>query len=140
MYYFIYREGLFQVLSATLLFYNRKCGMRTSGALFIFWLLLILAGLPQLRTEITNYKTSSDSNTQFTFGSYVIYYLLLFTMFILNCFADFPPKDTPYRYDKVCTWKVEYAIRNIEIFVGWVVFNVKEIVFFNVSSFLHWVK
>ncbi|CAH2076223.1 unnamed protein product, partial [Iphiclides podalirius] len=88
-------------LSATLLYYNRKYGMRASGVLFFFWLLLILAGLPQLRTEVmAHYKLADDENVQYNFVSYMIYYPMILLMFVLNCFADLPPKDTPYKYEK----------------------------------------
>ncbi|XP_075974899.1 multidrug resistance-associated protein 1-like isoform X2 [Anticarsia gemmatalis] len=88
------------VLSATLLCYNKKYGLRTSGVLFMFWLLLILAGLPQLRTEMMNYNTVDDVNVRYNFASYIVYYSLIILMFILNCFADLPPRDTPYVYDQ----------------------------------------
>ncbi|XP_026315311.1 multidrug resistance-associated protein 1-like isoform X2 [Hyposmocoma kahamanoa] len=88
-------------LSATLLYYNRRYGMRASGVLFFFWLLLVLAGLPQLRTEIRAYSDAADDgNVQYSFVSYILYYPLIFLMFILNCFADLPPKDTPYKFGK----------------------------------------
>ncbi|CAG9578808.1 unnamed protein product [Danaus chrysippus] len=88
-------------LSATLLYYNRKYGMRASGVLFFFWLFLILAGLPQLRSEIMmHYELTEDENVQYNFVSYMIYYPLIILMFILNCFADLPPKESPYKYNK----------------------------------------
>ncbi|XP_059046550.1 multidrug resistance-associated protein 1 isoform X2 [Achroia grisella] len=88
-------------LSATLLYYNRKFGMRASGVLFFFWLLLILAGLPQLRSEIMrHYLMEDDETVKYNFVSYMVYYPLIVLMFILNCFADLPPKDTPYKYEK----------------------------------------
>ncbi|XP_069356357.1 multidrug resistance-associated protein 1 isoform X3 [Maniola hyperantus] len=89
------------ILSATLLYYNRKYGMRASGVLFFFWLLLIFAGLPQLRSEvIAHYTLKDDENVQYNFVSYMIYYSLILLMFILNCFADLPPRDTPYKFEK----------------------------------------
>ncbi|XP_072938928.1 multidrug resistance-associated protein 1 isoform X2 [Epargyreus clarus] len=88
-------------LSATLLYYNRKYGMRASGVLFFFWLLLILAGIPQLRSEIVkHYDLADDENVQYNFVSYTIYYPMIILMFVLNCFADLPPKDTPYKFEK----------------------------------------
>ncbi|XP_075974894.1 multidrug-Resistance like Protein 1 isoform X3 [Anticarsia gemmatalis] len=88
-------------LSATLLYYNRKYGMRASGVLFFFWLLLILAGLPQMRTQIaSHYYSDEDENVKYNFVSYMVYYPLIVIMFLLNCFADLPPKDTPYKYEK----------------------------------------
>ncbi|XP_035434176.2 multidrug resistance-associated protein 1 [Spodoptera frugiperda] len=88
------------MLCITIICYNRKYGVMTSGVLFIFWLLLILAGLPQLRTEIVNYDPNSSGYARYTFASYIVYYTLVIIMFILSCFADLPPKDSPYTYDK----------------------------------------
>ncbi|KAJ8721589.1 hypothetical protein PYW07_002364 [Mythimna separata] len=89
------------MLSVTLLCYNRKYGIKTSGVLFSFWLLLILAGLPQLRFEIVHYSTNVDAYARYSFGSYILYYTLTVIMFVLNCFADMPPQDTPYTYPEV---------------------------------------
>ncbi|XP_041981791.1 multidrug resistance-associated protein 1 isoform X4 [Aricia agestis] len=89
------------ILSATLLFYNRKYGMRASGVLFFFWLLLAIAGIPQLRTEIREHsRRADDENVQYNFVSYMIYYPVVLLMFVLNCFADLPARDTPYKYEK----------------------------------------
>lgn len=89
------------MLSVTLLCYNRKYGIMTSGVLFLFWLLLILAGLPQLRSEIVHYSSNTDAYARYSFGSYILYYTLTVIMFVLNCFADLPPRDTPYDYKEV---------------------------------------
>lgn len=94
----------FQALSATLLYYNRKFGLRASGVLFFFWFFLIIAGLSQLRSEIVDHANlPDDKNVQYSFVSYMVYYPLIVLMFVLNCFADLPPRDTPYKYEKV-TW------------------------------------
>ncbi|XP_047989436.1 multidrug resistance-associated protein 1 isoform X3 [Leguminivora glycinivorella] len=88
-------------LSATLLYYNRKYGMRASGVLFFFWLFLVIAGIPQLRSEIILHNQKrDDENVQYAFVSYCLYYSLAVVMFLLNCFADLPPRDTPYKYEK----------------------------------------
>ncbi|XP_063535449.1 multidrug resistance-associated protein 1 [Cydia strobilella] len=88
-------------LSATLLYYNRKYGMRASGVLFFFWLFLAIAGIPQLRSEIfLHNQKRDDENVQYAFVSYCLYYILAVVMFILNCFADLAPRDTPYKYEK----------------------------------------
>ncbi|CAB3223734.1 unnamed protein product [Arctia plantaginis] len=88
------------VLSATLMYYNRKCGIRTSGVQFMFWMLLIVMGWPQLRTETINYYVNDSAYVRYNLASYVLYYLLVIIMFMLNCVADLPPKDTPYTYDE----------------------------------------
>ncbi|KOB77962.1 ATP-binding cassette sub-family C member 1 [Operophtera brumata] len=88
-------------LSATLLFYNRKFGLRASGVLFFFWFFLIIAGLSQLRTEIVKHANlPDDENVRYSFVSYMVYYPLIILMFVLNCFADLPPRDTPYKHEK----------------------------------------
>ncbi|XP_026732665.1 multidrug resistance-associated protein 1-like isoform X2 [Trichoplusia ni] len=89
------------ILSATLVYYNRKYGIQTSGVLFIFWFLLILAGLPELRSNIVNYNTSDDVYVRYNIFSYIVYYTLNIIMFVLNCFADLPPRNTPYIYGEV---------------------------------------
>lgn len=79
--------------------------MRASGVLFFFWLLLVLAGVPQLRTEIrAHYNAADDENVQYYFVSYMIYFPLIVLMFLLNCFADLPPRDSPYKFEKVMTF------------------------------------
>lgn len=83
------------------MYYNRKCGIRTSGVQFIFWMLLIVMGWPQLRTETINYYITNDAYTRYNLASYVLYYLLVVIMFVLNCVADLPPQNTPYTYDEV---------------------------------------
>ncbi|CAB3223722.1 unnamed protein product [Arctia plantaginis] len=88
-------------LSATLLYYNRKYGMRASGVLFFFWLIIVFAGLPQLRTQIvSHYNSDENENVKYNFVSYMMYYVLVLIMFVLNCFADLPPKNSPYKYEK----------------------------------------
>lgn len=100
-------DTFFQGLSATLLYYNRKFGLRASGVLFFFWLFLILAGLAQLRAEIIKHNNlSEDENVRYHFVSYMVYYALVVIMFLLNCFADLPAKDTPYKYEKVIMYTV----------------------------------
>lgn len=76
--------------------------MRASGVLFFFWLLLILAGLPQFRSEIINHQQlTEDENVQYNFVSYMIYFPLILLIFVFNCFADLPPNDSPYKFEKV---------------------------------------
>ncbi|XP_048480556.1 multidrug resistance-associated protein 1 isoform X3 [Plutella xylostella] len=90
-------------LSATILHYNRKHGMRASGVLFFFWLLATLAALPQLRSEILLHNgKEEDENIRYNFISYMIYFPLVVLMFVLNCFADLPASPTKFDNLRMC--------------------------------------
>ncbi|KAL1498078.1 hypothetical protein ABEB36_008934 [Hypothenemus hampei] len=84
------------LLSGLLLYYNKKHGHRTSGLLFLFWLLLSICGAPQFRTELRTSHKEDVSNTYHQYISYLIYYPLVLLIFLLNCFADQPPRFTKY--------------------------------------------
>ncbi|XP_045474208.1 multidrug resistance-associated protein 1 isoform X6 [Harmonia axyridis] len=91
-------------LSALLLLYNRKYGLRTSGLQFLFWLLLVVCGAFQLRTEI---RVASDRDgyliSYHEYIIYIVYYAVVLVIFILNCFVDQPPRVTKYpRSKKPC--------------------------------------
>ncbi|XP_018335867.1 multidrug resistance-associated protein 1 isoform X1 [Agrilus planipennis] len=83
------------ILSAILVYYNKKHGLRASGLLFLFWFFLLLCGIPQFRTEIREFK-SEHSDTNYVNISYLIYFCLVIIMFLLNCFADKEPRKTKY--------------------------------------------
>ncbi|KAF5303469.1 hypothetical protein FQA39_LY09932 [Lamprigera yunnana] len=76
-------------LSALLLHFNRKHGIRTSGVQFIFWLLTVLCGAPQFRTEIMDLHTNSLDYFHRYMG-YLICYPLQIVLLFLHCFADKP--------------------------------------------------
>lgn len=78
-----------------LLIYNIKNGLRTSGLQFIFWLLCVLCGAPQIRTEIREAQENYPSPL-FPYISYLIYYFLSVIMLFLNCWADKKPKISLY--------------------------------------------
>lgn len=67
-----------------------------SGLLFIFWLILVVFAIPQFRSEIQRYDSEKlNSWTEYQFTSYIIYFILICVMFLLNCFADkFPENST----------------------------------------------
>ncbi|XP_043498528.1 multidrug resistance-associated protein 1 isoform X2 [Polistes fuscatus] len=81
------------VLAGTLLFYNKKYGMRTSGLLFLFWFFLVLCGIVQFRSLLIQY---SNEELTYLFVSYMIYYSLITLMFLLNFFVDAEPKYSEY--------------------------------------------
>ncbi|CAH1122634.1 unnamed protein product [Ceutorhynchus assimilis] len=83
-------------LTAVLIHYNKKYGIRTSGLLFLFWFLLSLFGAAQFRTEIRAVQRDGVPDSYYQYVSYLIYYPLVLLMFLLNCFADQPPQVTRY--------------------------------------------
>nr|CAD7198501.1 unnamed protein product [Timema douglasi] len=87
-------------LSVALILFNKKRGLRTSGVLFMFWLLLAVCGTVQFRSEIR--KIFFDTSTQpvYPIVSYVLYYIITISLLILNCFADEAPTISEYPLTK----------------------------------------
>ncbi|XP_043683571.1 multidrug resistance-associated protein 1 isoform X5 [Vespula pensylvanica] len=81
------------MLAGVLLFYNKKYGMRTSGLLFFFWFLLVLCGIVQFRSLL---RQNSNEEPTYLFVSYMIYYSLVISMFLLNFIVDAEPKYSEY--------------------------------------------
>lgn len=84
------------VATIYLVIFHRKQGLRTSGSLFSLWTILIIFGIPQLRSVLRSfyYRSVNDSSGQFLLWNnyesvnYLIYYGLVVINFLLNCFAD----------------------------------------------------
>lgn len=70
-------------------------GHRSSGILFIFWLILLIFATPQLRSEIRN-SDKMSTWMEFQFFYYVTYFTLITIMLFLNCFADKAPRISTY--------------------------------------------
>lgn len=91
----------FQILSLGLLHYNQRNGLRISGVQFLFWLLLVICGTPQLRTQILDRQEREaysmlDKNDEYHFTSYLIFFVMSAIMWFLNWFADSAPQYTKY--------------------------------------------
>ncbi|KRT79870.1 ABC transporter ATP-binding protein [Oryctes borbonicus] len=83
-------------LAVSLVYYNRRNGLVTSGLLFQFWLLCAIFGAPQFRTEIREAQIATPE-PYYDYISYIIYYPIVLLMLFLNCFADKPPTISKYR-------------------------------------------
>ncbi|KAG8247924.1 Canalicular multispecific organic anion transporter 1 [Homalodisca vitripennis] len=91
------------MLAAVLLMLDKVRGLHTSGVLFVFWLLLGIAGAAQFRTEILRDSTTESEEENFKYILYMIYYPIVLLMLVLNLFADPPPRSTDYpKYQKLC--------------------------------------
>ncbi|XP_065205463.1 multidrug resistance-associated protein 1-like [Planococcus citri] len=88
------------ILFFALTFANVKSGRRSSPALFFFSLLLVIFGAPQCRTEFRLKWSTEEKPEIMEFVSYVIYYISIVVVFVLNCFADSRPRILSYPFDK----------------------------------------
>lgn len=93
-------------LSATLLVFNRKYGLRTSGLQFLFWFFLCIFGIPQLRYQIRERIFRQDTGglnrfDEYNFTSYIIFFGLSVAIWFVNCFADKEPLQTKYPKSEV---------------------------------------
>lgn len=85
-----------------LLQYNRKYGVRISGVQFIFWFLLVVCGIPHLRTLIQSIQTRDDLVPYYSI-SYIIFFVISTIIWLLNWFADAAPSTTKYAKSDVST-------------------------------------
>ncbi|XP_071454824.1 multidrug resistance-associated protein 1 isoform X2 [Hetaerina americana] len=86
--------------AGVLLLFNLKKGLRSSGLLFLFWLLFCLCEAVQYRTQIMDATYDESYASSFSFVLFMIYYPLLVAMLFLNCFADAPPNFLHYPPEK----------------------------------------
>ncbi|CAK9795197.1 Multidrug resistance-associated protein 1 [Anthophora quadrimaculata] len=88
-------------LAFTLVMYNRKHGIQTSGLLFLFWFFFAICGVIQYRRSLREY-INGDGVT-YSFVSYMIYYPTVVLLFLLNFLVDAEPKYSEYpRVEKPC--------------------------------------
>lgn len=83
-------------------FLHKRKGHITSGLLFIFWTMLVVFAMPQLRWEIQNYfgAVNVTSWEEFQYSLYIAYFTFIAFMLFLNCFADKQPRYTTYDKSK----------------------------------------
>ncbi|XP_076174831.1 multidrug-Resistance like Protein 1 isoform X2 [Ptiloglossa arizonensis] len=82
------------ILVSTLVVYNKKRGMQTSGLLFLFWFLLVICGIVQCRSLLRLYI--NGEGVTYSFVSYMIYYIVVIQLFLLNFLVDAEPKYSEY--------------------------------------------
>ncbi|KAL6447242.1 hypothetical protein ACFW04_001485 [Cataglyphis niger] len=82
------------ILASTLMIYNRKRGMRTSGLLFLFWFFLALCGCVQYRDSIN--ELIEGEHPSYLSVCYMIYYPIVVILFVLNFLVDAEPKFSEY--------------------------------------------
>lgn len=81
-------------LVGALVYLNKIRGQVCSGLLFLFWTLLAIAAIPQMRTEaIAIGRAEETENEWITYQrtSFIIFFCLSWLMFLVSCFADKAP-------------------------------------------------
>ncbi|XP_018907576.2 multidrug resistance-associated protein 1 isoform X5 [Bemisia tabaci] len=84
------------IMAGIFVYANKTRGMRTSGFLFLLWLSLAICGVAQYRTLLRLALNKELMNPVYPFVSYMVYYPIVLALFILNFFADVPPKSFDY--------------------------------------------
>ncbi|KAK4875040.1 hypothetical protein RN001_011462 [Aquatica leii] len=82
------------VLAGIFVICNRKYGIRTSGVQFLFWLLSVICGAPQFRSQIIDLVESLKNFDNYV--GYLLGYVLQVILLVLYCFADKPAGYTGY--------------------------------------------
>ncbi|XP_063585006.1 multidrug resistance-associated protein 1-like isoform X1 [Penaeus indicus] len=82
---------------------EKKRGIQSSGYLFLFWMLLLIFGIPEYYMYFLNLSDEGVDTDQFTFATYMVYFPLVIIMLLLNSFADATPKYINFpRGEKPC--------------------------------------
>lgn len=87
------------------MYFNKVYGVRTSGLLFLFWLLMFLCGIPRVRTETFAREdvVEEENKIFYQFVSFIIFFSLTCVMLLLNCFADVEPRVSKFeKQEKPC--------------------------------------
>lgn len=90
------------IFAGALVYLNKHYGMRTSGLLFLFWLLLTISSIPRVRTEIRQHEARELSHAwkEYQFISFMIYFAITCVLFLLNFFVDKAPRVSKYEITK----------------------------------------
>uniref|UniRef100_A0A4W3JBM4 ATP-binding cassette, sub-family C (CFTR/MRP), member 3 n=1 Tax=Callorhinchus milii TaxID=7868 RepID=A0A4W3JBM4_CALMI len=79
--------GVTMLLAVGLIQYERLRGVRSSGLLFIFWLIALLCGIVTARSRLLQGGVSD----RFRFATFYVYFALLLVQLILSSFSEPPP-------------------------------------------------
>lgn len=93
------------LLQVVFILMEKKRGIQSSGVIFMFWLLLVICGIPEYRTYFLNIlsEENKDDVNVFRFVTYMVYFPLIVVMLVLNCFGDATPEYVDFdRGEKPC--------------------------------------
>eukprot|EP00062_Callorhinchus_milii_P022853 gi/632981074/ref/XP_007907389.1/ PREDICTED: canalicular multispecific organic anion transporter 2 [Callorhinchus milii] len=79
------------LLAVGLIQYERLRGVRSSGLLFIFWLIALLCGIVTARSRLLQALDKGGVSDRFRFATFYVYFALLLVQLILSSFSEPPP-------------------------------------------------
>ncbi|XP_058124357.1 multidrug resistance-associated protein 1 isoform X3 [Anopheles coustani] len=108
------------IFASALVYLNKLYGMRTSGLLFLFWLLLAICSIPRVRTEIRQHDARENPNAweEYQFISFMIFFAITCLLFLLNFFVDKAPRVSKYEITKKDCPELAASFPS-RIFFGW---------------------
>uniref|UniRef100_A0A4W3JNQ4 ATP-binding cassette, sub-family C (CFTR/MRP), member 3 n=1 Tax=Callorhinchus milii TaxID=7868 RepID=A0A4W3JNQ4_CALMI len=83
--------GVTMLLAVGLIQYERLRGVRSSGLLFIFWLIALLCGIVTARSRLLQALDKGGVSDRFRFATFYVYFALLLVQLILSSFSEPPP-------------------------------------------------
>ncbi|XP_042861563.1 multidrug resistance-associated protein 1-like isoform X1 [Penaeus japonicus] len=93
------------LLQVVFILMEKKRGIQSSGVIFMFWLFMVICGIPEYRTYFINIlgEETKDDVIVLPFVTYMVYFPLIVVMLILNCFGDATPEYLDFdRGEKPC--------------------------------------
>ncbi|XP_049538580.1 multidrug resistance-associated protein 1 isoform X5 [Anopheles darlingi] len=108
------------VFAGILVFLNKRYGMRTSGLLFMFWLLLTIFSIPRVRTEIRAHEARlvADTWAEYQLISFMIFFAATVLLLLLNFFVDKAPRESKYEITAKDCPELSASFPS-RIFFGW---------------------
>uniref|UniRef100_T1JBD6 ABC-type glutathione-S-conjugate transporter n=1 Tax=Strigamia maritima TaxID=126957 RepID=T1JBD6_STRMM len=81
-------KGLTYCLAIILLIFDKKCGIHSSGVLFIFWLISSVTGIFTYRSYIAGYLSIHETTDEFLYTTSVTSFPLVVAQLVLASFSD----------------------------------------------------
>ncbi|KAG7161405.1 Multidrug resistance-associated protein 1-like 4, partial [Homarus americanus] len=78
-------------LQVFLVLFGRRCGERSNGLIWLFWLTMVLCGVPQLKSSLSS-TVYNDGPLEMTIA-FLVQYIAAVLLLSLNSFADNPPNS-----------------------------------------------
>ncbi|XP_040212845.1 multidrug resistance-associated protein 1-like isoform X1 [Rana temporaria] len=83
--------GATMLLAASLIQYERMKGVQSSALLLVFWILVLICSVFQLRTKITTAISQAAEIDRMRYALFMSYFVLVLIQCILSFFNDQPP-------------------------------------------------
>ncbi|XP_042235553.1 multidrug resistance-associated protein 1-like isoform X2 [Homarus americanus] len=111
-------------LQVFLVLFGRRCGERSNGLIWLFWLTMVLCGVPQLKSSLSS-TVYNDGPLEMTIA-FLVQYIAAVLLLSLNSFADNPPnshllnknKVYPFNYSSFLS-QITFHWANGLVWLGW---------------------